>query len=164
MLKFFLLKLAPHCKLSLVCAAPTILPLLFTSRSVVFTLSSPWSVLRFHTLWHNWWKLSSLLCFCWATIGLWSLIFSDNYMADELARQGVVRLPSAVFCSLSRIHSSHLLHWKHTFLFKFFCHTGFLSFHRRACAFSSRSLRPLSSPSLNSQPVQCRHVAASPPR
>ena len=109
----------------LVLAAPTSLPLLSDSRSVLATLSSPPSFLSSQTLWQIWQELSSLSsCFIRLQWVPGHSFLSRNDAADELARQGALLAPSVIPCSLSpliyRIHSSLSLDWRRTVSSKFF--------------------------------------------
>ena len=98
------------------------LSLLYDSRSVLITLSSPPSFLLPQTFWQERSSLSS------CTIRLqWVpeyFFLPGNDTADELARQGVLLLSSGTPCSLlhhtSRIHSYLFSCWWRTISSKFF--------------------------------------------
>ena len=83
--------------------------ILSDSRSVIVTPSSPPPFLLPQTLWQIWQELSFLSC----TVRLqWvpgPSFLPGNDAADELARRGVLLVPSVIPCSLSalisRIHS-----------------------------------------------------------
>ena len=99
--------------------------LLFDSRSVLTTLSSPPSFLLSQTLWQIWQELSS---FSSCSIRLqWvpgHLFLPGNDTADELARRGALLVPSAIPRSLSpltsRIYSRLISDWRRTVSSKFF--------------------------------------------
>ena len=99
--------------------------LLFDSRSVLATLSSPPSFLLSQTLWQILQELSSL-SFCPIRLQ-WvpgHSFLPGNDAADELARRGALLVPSAIPCSLSfltsRIHSRLISDWRRTVSSKFF--------------------------------------------
>ena len=98
--------------------------LLSDSRSVLTTLSSPPSFLLSQTLWQIWQELSTLSCSIRLQWVPGHSFFLGNDMADELARQGVLLVPSAIPCSfshlISRIHSHLISDWRHTVSSKFF--------------------------------------------
>ena len=81
-----------------------------------------------------------------------TLVSPGNDAADELGWRGALLAPSAIPCSLSRIHSCLFSDWKAYCLIEIFRHTGSLDFHREACAPSSRSLCPFSSTLQRTQP------------
>ena len=99
--------------------------LLSDSHSVLGTLSFPPSFLLPETLWQMWQELSSLSS---SSIRL-QWVFGHSFLlgndaADELARRGVILVPSAIACSLSalisRIHSCLFSGWRRTVSSKFF--------------------------------------------
>ena len=99
--------------------------LLSDSRSVLATLSSSPSFLLSRTLWQIWQELSSL-SFCSIRLQ-WvpgHSFLPGNDAADELARRGVLLVPSEIPCSLStltsRIHSSLISDWRRTVSSKYF--------------------------------------------
>ena len=97
--------------------------LLFPShcRSVFATLSSPPSFLLPQFLWQIWQELSSLSSCCIRLQWVPGHSFlPGNDTADELARRGALLAPSAIPCSLSRIHSSLFSDWRRTVVSKFF--------------------------------------------
>ena len=153
MLQFFPLKPAPFCTLFAGLGS--------TNKSANFLLfsyyltlvpSSPPSFLLPQTFWQIWQELSSLST---CSIRLqWvpgHSFLPENDAADELARRGALLAPSAIPCSLSRIHSSLISDRRRTVSSKFF-DTYFLDFHRGICAPSSCSLCPLSSTLQRTQP------------
>ena len=95
------------------------------SCSVLTTLSSPPSSLLSQTLWQIWQEVSSLsscsIRLQWVPGHSFLL---ENDMVNELARQGVLLVPSAIPCSLSpltsRMHSSLFSDWRCTISSKFF--------------------------------------------
>ena len=99
--------------------------LLFDSRSVLATLSSPPSFLLSQTLWQIWQEPSSLSS---CSIRLqWvpgHSFLPGNDATDKLARRGALLAPSAIPCSLSslisRIHSRLISDWRRTVSLKFF--------------------------------------------
>ena len=95
--------------------------LLSDSCSVLANLSSPPSFLSSQTLWQIWQELSSLSS---CSIRLqWvpeHLFLPVNNMADELARQGALLVPSAIPCSLSALISRVFSDWRHTVSSKYF--------------------------------------------
>ena len=123
----FPLKPVPFCTLfaglSSTNKSATSLLLLPDSRSVLATLFSPPSFISNSV--HIWLELSSLsscsIRLQWVP-GHSFLLGNDT--ADELARWGVLLVPSAIPCSLflliSHIHSRLILNWRHTVSFKFF--------------------------------------------
>ena len=99
--------------------------LLFDSRSVLTTLSSPPSFLLPRTRWQIW-QVLFFLSSCSIRLQ-WvprHSFLPGNDAADELARQGALLAPSAIPCSvspfISRIHYSLFSDWKHTVSSKFF--------------------------------------------
>ena len=126
--------------------------LLSDSRSVLITLCSLPSFLLSQTLWQIWQKLSSLSCSIrlqWVPEHSFLL---GNDMANELARRGALHVPSAIPCSLSRIHSCLFSDWRHTVSSKYFDTQVPFNFHRGSCATSSCLLCPLSSLLQQTQP------------
>ena len=121
----FPLKPAPFCKLvaGLGSTNKPATSNLFYYLTLV--LSSPPSFFLSQSLWQIWQELSSRSS---SSIRLqWvpgHLFLLGNDAADELARRGVLLVPSAMRCSLSslisRIHSSHFSDWMHTVSLKFF--------------------------------------------
>ena len=109
----------------LVSAAPTNLPLLFSSYLILF-LSSPTCPLLHLFFYLNLWQELSSLSSCSIRLQ-WvpghSFLPGDD-SADEPARRGALLVPSAISCSLSpvisRIHSSLFSDWRHTVSSKFF--------------------------------------------
>ena len=99
--------------------------LLFDSRSVLASLSSPLSFLLSQTLWQIWQELSSLSsCFISLQWVPEHSLPPGNDAADELARWEVLLAPSTIPCSLSplisRIHSRLFSDWRRTVSLKFF--------------------------------------------
>ena len=125
----FLLKPAPFCTLFAGLGSTNksaiFLLLLSDSRSVLATLPFHPSFLLSQTLWQIWQELFSLFS---CSIRLqWvpkHLFLPGNDMADELARLGVLLVPSATPCSLSplisRIHSRLFSDWRRTVSSKYF--------------------------------------------
>ena len=117
-------KPAPFARSLLVSAAPTSLLFLFSSRSVLATLSSPPSFLLSQTLWQIWQELLSLSCSIRLQWILGHSFLPGNDTVDELARQGALLTLSAIPCSLSplisHIHSCLFSNWRHTVSSKFF--------------------------------------------
>ena len=107
----FLLKPAPFCTLFAGFGSTnrSAISLLF-SYYLTLILSSPPSFLLPQTLWQIWQELSSLSSCCirrqWVPV---HSFLPGNDAADELARRGALRKPSAIPCGLSplisRIHS-----------------------------------------------------------
>ena len=99
--------------------------LLFDSRSVLATLSSPSSFFLSQTLWQIWQELSFF--FSYSIRLQWvpgHSFLPGNDTADELARRGALLAPSAIPCGLSslisRIHSRLISDWRHTVSSKYF--------------------------------------------
>ena len=109
----------------MVSAAPTSLPLLFSSY-LILALSSPPCLLLRHSFYPNLWE--ELFSLSTSSIKLqWvpgHSFLPGNDSADELAKQAALLVPSAIPCSLSslisRIHSCLFSDWKHTVTSKFF--------------------------------------------
>ena len=125
----FLPKPAPFCMLFAGLGStnkPAIsLLLLSDSRSILATLSSPPSFLLPETLWQIWQELFSLSCCSMRLQWVPGHSFLPGKdAANELARRGVLLVPSAIPCSLSplisRIHSCLLSDWRRTVSSKFF--------------------------------------------
>ena len=99
--------------------------LLYDSRSVLTTLSTPPFFLLFQTLWHIWQELSSLsscsIRLQWVS-GHWFL--PGNDAPDKLVRQRALLAPSAIPYGLSplisRIHSCIFSDWRRIVSSKFF--------------------------------------------
>ena len=95
--------------------------LLSDSRSVLTTVSSPPPFLLSQTLWQIWQELSF---FSSCSIRLqWvpgHSFLPGNDTADELTRRGALLAPSAIPCSLSRIHSRLISDCRRTVSSKYF--------------------------------------------
>ena len=98
--------------------------LLFDSRSVLATLSSPPPFLLSQTLWQIWQELSTLSCSIRLQWVPGHSFLPGNDTADELARRGALLAPSAIPCSLyppiSHIHSRLFSDWRRTISSKYF--------------------------------------------
>ena len=151
MLIFFPLKPTPFCKLfadlgSTNNSAISLL-LLYDSRSVLATLSSPPSFLLPKSLWQIWQEIVLSLFSCAIRLQ-WvpgHSFLPGNDAADELARRGALLVPSTIPCYLSplisHIHSSLCSDWRLTVSSKFFdTYSRFPQFPSRNLALSSRSL------------------------
>ena len=93
---------------------------------MILALSSPLCPLLHLYFYFNFWQKLFSLSSCsirlqWVPV---HSFLSANNLADELARRGVLLLPSAIPCSLSflifRIHCSLFSDWRHTVSSKFF--------------------------------------------
>ena len=97
--------------------------LLFDSRSVLATLSSPPSFLLSQTLWQIWQELS-----CLSSCSIrqqWvprHSFLPGNDTADELARRGALLAPFAIPCSLFPLISRLISDWRRTVSSKFLTH------------------------------------------
>ena len=106
----------------LVSAAPTSLPLLFSSYLTLVLPSSLCPLLHLSFYLNLWQELFSLF-FCSIRLERvpGHLFLLGNDSADELARREALLSPSAIPCSLSpRIHSYLFSDWRHTVSSKFF--------------------------------------------
>ena len=115
----------PFCKLFAVldCTNKSTISLPFFSYLTLTQSSSP-SFLLPQSLWQIWQELSSLSCSIRLQLVPIHSFLLGNDAADELARQGVLLVPSAIPCSLSplicHIHCSLFSDWRHTISSKFF--------------------------------------------
>ena len=125
MLKFFRRSLRHSASSLLVSAAPTSLPLLFSSYPTLALSSPPCPLLHLSFYLKLWQELLSLSSY---TIRMqWvpgHSFFPENDAADKLAIRGALLVSSAISCSLSplisRIRSSLFSNWRRTVSSKFF--------------------------------------------
>ena len=116
------LKPAPLCKLfaGLDNTIKSAIFVLF-SHYLTLVLSSPPSFLLSQTLWQYWQELF-FLSFCSIRLQWFPgyLFLPRNDAADELARRGVLLVPSAIPCSLSPLISRLISDWRRSVSSKFF--------------------------------------------